>query len=275
MIDGLLVENVDYQLITHVDVKDAWAIRILKGDFVETVVQIDTVSLEEENLSFNFEVVETPDPVDVTIANEDLQAYVGEILIAVIASGMESGYIAGKDRETGEDIEFTDRQTILRNLLTDEDFMRKVLPFIKPEYFEGPYRTLFKEAGKFVAKYNKLPTKETFLVELNEHSNLSNEQFTTAVDVAEGLFEGDEVDPQWLLENTEKWCQDRAIFNAVMESISIIDGKHDTLTKNALPDLLTKALGVALIPMLVTTISVMLNSGTNSTIVKKLGFRLT
>lgn len=109
MIDGLLVENVDYQLITHVDVKDAWAIRILKGDFVETVVQIDTVSLEEENLSFNFEVVETPDPVDVTIANEDLQAYVGEILIAVIASGMESGYIAGKDRETGEDIEFTDR----------------------------------------------------------------------------------------------------------------------------------------------------------------------
>jgi replicative DNA helicase len=136
-------------------------------------------------------------------------------------------------------------QTILRNLLTDEDFMRKVLPFVKPEYFEGPYRTLFKEAGKFVAKYNKLPTKETFLVELNEHSNLSNEQFTTAVDVAEGLFEGDDVDPQWLLENTEKWCQDRAIFNAVMESISIIDGKHDTLTKNALPDLLTKALGVA------------------------------
>jgi len=136
-------------------------------------------------------------------------------------------------------------QTILRNLLTEEKYMRKVLPFIKPEYFEGPYRTLFKEAGKYVAKYNKLPAKEAFLVELNEHSNLSNEQFTAAVDIAQSLFDGDDVDDTWLLENTEKWCQDRAIYNAVMESITIIDGKHDTLTKNALPELLTKALGVA------------------------------
>jgi len=136
-------------------------------------------------------------------------------------------------------------QTILRNLLTDEMYMRKVLPFVKPEYFEGPYRTLFKEAGKYVAKYNKLPAKEAFLVELNEHSNLSSEQFTAAVDIAQTLFDGDDVDDTWLLENTEKWCQDRAIYNAVMESITIIDGKHDTLTKNALPELLTKALGVA------------------------------
>ena len=136
-------------------------------------------------------------------------------------------------------------QTILRNLLTDEKYMRKVLPFIKPDYFEGPYRTLFKEAGKFVAKYNKLPTQESFLVELNEHSNLSSDQFTTAVDIASTLFEGDDVDEEWLMDNTEKWCQDRAIYNAVMESITIIDGKHDTLTKNALPELLTKALGVA------------------------------
>ena len=136
-------------------------------------------------------------------------------------------------------------QTILRKLLTDEKYMRKVLPFIKPEYFEGPYRTLFKEAGKYVAKYNSLPAREAFLVELNEHSNLSSEQFTTAVDIASTLFDGDEVDESWLLENTEKWCQDRAIYNAVMESITIIDGKHDTLTKNALPELLTKALGVA------------------------------
>ena len=136
-------------------------------------------------------------------------------------------------------------QTILRKLLTDEKYMRKVLPFIKPEYFEGPYRTLFKEAGKYVAKYNSLPAREAFLVELNEHSNLSSEQFTTAVDIAATLFDGDEVDEDWLMENTEKWCQDRAIYNAVMESITIIDGKHDTLTKNALPELLTKALGVA------------------------------
>ena len=136
-------------------------------------------------------------------------------------------------------------QTILRNMLTDDGYMRKVLPFIKPEYFEGPYRTLFKEAGKFVAKYNTLPTKAAFLVELNEHSDLTNDQFGAAVDIAQNLFDGDEVDETWLLENTEKWCQDRAIYNAVMESISIIDGKHEKLTKNALPDLLQTALGVA------------------------------
>jgi len=136
-------------------------------------------------------------------------------------------------------------QTILRKLLTDDEYMRKVLPFIKPEYFEGPYKTLFKEAGKFVAKYNTLPTKEAFLVELNEHSDLTNDQFSTAVDIAQNLFDGDPVDEKWLIDNTEKWCQDRAIYNAVMESISIIDGKHEKLTKNALPDLLQTALGVA------------------------------
>ena len=136
-------------------------------------------------------------------------------------------------------------QTILRKMLTDDAYMRKVLPFIKAEYFEGTYRILFKEYCKFVTKYNTLPTKEAFLVELNEHSDLSNDQFSAAVDIAQNLFDGDQVDEKWLIDNTEKWCQDRAIYNAVMESISIIDGKHEKLTKNALPDLLQKALGVA------------------------------
>jgi len=135
-------------------------------------------------------------------------------------------------------------QTILRCLLTNEKYMRKVLPFIKPEYFEGPYRILFKEAGKYVAKYNSLPTAETFMVELNE-SSLSGDIFAAACEIATGLFEGDNVDQDWLVDSTEKWCQDRAIYNAIMESISIIDGKHDTMTKGALPDLLSKALGVA------------------------------
>ena len=134
-------------------------------------------------------------------------------------------------------------QTILRNLLTDDDYMRRVLPFIKPEYFEGPYRTLFKEAGKYVAKYNKLPTAESFMVELN-NSDLSGDAYTAACEIAETLFVGDKVDDKWLVDNTEKWCQDRAIYNAVMESITIIDGKHSTLTKNSLPSLLQDALAV-------------------------------
>jgi len=136
-------------------------------------------------------------------------------------------------------------QTILRNLLTDEKYMRKVLPFIKPDYFEGIYRILFKEAGKFVAKYNKLPTSESFKIELDQADRLSGENYTVAIDIIPQLFSREKVDEQWLLDTTEKWCQDRAIYNAIMESISIIDGKHETLTKGALPELLSKALGVA------------------------------
>ena len=135
-------------------------------------------------------------------------------------------------------------QTILRNLLTDEKYMRKVLPFIKPDYFEGIYRILFREAGKFVAKYNKLPTAESFKVELDNSDILSGEKYTMAIDIVPNLFSKEVVDNEWLINNTEKWCQDRAIYLAIMESISIIDGKHEVLTKGALPDLLTKALAV-------------------------------
>jgi replicative DNA helicase len=135
-------------------------------------------------------------------------------------------------------------QTILRNLLTDEGYMRKVLPFIKPDYFEGIYRILFREAGKFVAKYNKLPNAESFKIELDQSDKLSDEQYNLAMDIVPQLFTGDKVDDKWLVDTTEKWCQDRAIYLAIMESISIIDGKHEQLTKGALPDLLTKALGV-------------------------------
>ena len=136
-------------------------------------------------------------------------------------------------------------QTILRNILTDENYMRKVLPFIKPDYFEGIYRILFREAGKFVAKYNRLPTSESFKIELDQSDRLTGENYTVAVDIIPQLFSKEPIDEQWLLDTTEKWCQDRAIHIAIMESISIIDGKHETMTKGALPDLLSKALGVA------------------------------
>ena len=85
-------------------------------------------------------------------------------------------------------------QTILRNLLTDEKYMRKVLPFIKPDYFQGVYKTLFKEAGKYVAKYNKLPTTETLTIELQDATNLSDEQFTMAMEIIQLLFTGEKID---------------------------------------------------------------------------------
>ena len=133
-------------------------------------------------------------------------------------------------------------QTILRNLLHDESYMRKVLPFVKPDYFQGIYKTLFKEIAKYVGKYNKLPTQETLVIEL-EH--LNEEQYNMALDIVPHIFTKEKIDNAWLLDATEKWCQDRAIYNAVMESISIIDGKHESLTKNALPELLSKALGIS------------------------------
>ena len=126
-------------------------------------------------------------------------------------------------------------QTILRNLLSNEEYMRKVLPFIKPEYFEGIYRTLFREAGKFVAKYNKLPTTESFKIELDQSDKLSDEQYNLAMDIVPQLFTGDKVDDKWLVDTTEKWCQDRAIYLAIMESISIIDGKHCLLYTSPSP----------------------------------------
>jgi replicative DNA helicase len=136
-------------------------------------------------------------------------------------------------------------QTVLRNLLTNEEYMRRVLPFIRPEYFEGVYQQLFREVAKFVAKYNKLPNGETFKIELDESHGFSDEQYRHAVEILPEIFKKDEADETWLYNRTEKWCQDRALFNAIMESISVIDGKHQKLTKDALPDILQKALAVS------------------------------
>ena len=135
-------------------------------------------------------------------------------------------------------------QTILRNLLTNEAYLRKVLPFIKPEYFEGVYKGLFKEVTQFVADYNKLPTLEAFKIEIDQNNRLSEDDYRIAVELLPNIFTPEPENLEWLVERTEKWCQDRAVFNAVMESISIIDGKHATLQKNAIPEVLSKALGV-------------------------------
>ena len=135
-------------------------------------------------------------------------------------------------------------QTVLRNLLTNEPYMRKVLPFIQPDYFDGVYKGLFKEVTKFVAKYNKLPSLESFKIEIDEANSLPDDQYRTALDLLPNIFTAESENLEWLCERTEKWCQDRAVYNAVMESISIIDGKHATMQKNAIPDVLSKALGV-------------------------------
>jgi archaellum biogenesis ATPase FlaH len=134
--------------------------------------------------------------------------------------------------------------TILRNLLTNEEYTRKVLPFLAPSYFEGVYKDLFKEVTKFVSKFNALPTMEAFKIEVDEGGRLSDADYGQAMDLLPTIFKYEKENLEWLVESTEKWCQDRAVFNAVMESISIIDGKHASLQKNAIPEVLSTALGV-------------------------------
>jgi len=136
------------------------------------------------------------------------------------------------------------QQTILRNLLTNDSYMRKVAPFLSPEYFEGTYKSIFKEFTTYIAKFNNLPSMEALKIEIDSEDRMSDEHYRHTMDILPDIFTYAEEDLTWLIERTEKWCQDRAVFNAVMESISIIDGKHQTLAKNSIPDVLSKALSV-------------------------------
>jgi replicative DNA helicase len=135
-------------------------------------------------------------------------------------------------------------QTILRNLLTNDQYARKVAAFLSPDYFEGVYKSLFKEFTKFISKYNKLPTLEAFKIEIDEGDRLNDEQYRHAIEILPNIFTHEPENLEWLVDRTEKWCQDRAVYNAIMESIQVIDGKHQTLSKNAIPDILSKALSV-------------------------------
>ena len=129
-------------------------------------------------------------------------------------------------------------QVILRNILTNETYMRKVIPFVKKEYFEGTYRLLFNEVVRFVGNYNRIPNQEALTVEIQESDRFNENTYTEALDILPRIFQSGEENQQWLYDTTEKWCQDRAVYLAIMESITIIDGKHQSLSKNALPDIL-------------------------------------
>ena len=135
------------------------------------------------------------------------------------------------------------QQTILRNLLSNEIYLRRVIPFLKKEYFEGEFKIVFNEIVSFVHKYNRMPTKETIAVDMTSAGT-----FDSVSGLIDEVFKPEAVDDDWLLNSTEKWCQDRAIYLAIMESINIIDGKNQSLTKNAVPEILSDALGVSFDP---------------------------
>jgi len=142
--------------------------------------------------------------------------------------------------------------TILKNLIYYEEFTRKTIPYIKVEYFSEPIdKIIFSQVKDFITKYNTLPTKESLLIEIGEDSNLNEEQFQlSSKKISEYFFDRDDKpELEWVVNSTEKFCQDRAIYNAVLESIQILDGENKTnKDKGTIPALLSDALSVCFDP---------------------------
>ena len=135
--------------------------------------------------------------------------------------------------------------TILRNLLCNEDFYRKVVPFVKPDYFQDmSEKVIFEEIHDFSTKYDKIPTKEVLNIGLQQRTDLNDDTFKTATNLVEN-FNDEWVDTEWLFDSTEKWCQERAVYNALLQSIKIADGGDEKLDKGAIPSILQDALAVS------------------------------
>ena len=134
---------------------------------------------------------------------------------------------------------------ILRNLLYNEEYLRKTIPFIKAEYFEDlNQKIIFEEISNFVGEYNQLATKEALCIEIEKRTDINDESFKNIVTVI-NEFENETVEFNWLVDTTEKWCRDRAIYLALMESIQLADGKDDTKGRDAIPTILSDALAVS------------------------------
>ena len=139
----------------------------------------------------------------------------------------------------------TIERTTLTNLIWDENYARKVIPFIKPEYYSDKNeRVIFEEITKFTEKYNSIPTQEALTIELDNRKDVNDDEYRKIVDIISSLQKSD-VDTQWLLDTTEKFCKDKAIYNAVVEGIGIIDGKDKERTPEAIPSILSEALAVS------------------------------
>ena len=134
---------------------------------------------------------------------------------------------------------------ILRNLIYNEEYARKVIPFIKDEYFEDQnQKIIFQEILSFIEKYNKLATKEILSIEVEKRNDINDTNFKEVVDIISSLEdEVGEID--WLIDSTEKWCRDRAIYLALMESIQLADGKDESKGRDAIPNILSDALSVS------------------------------
>lgn len=135
--------------------------------------------------------------------------------------------------------------TILRNLIFNEDYARKVIPFIQPEYFEQRVeKIVFEEIVQFIVKYGSSITIEALNIEIDNRRDLTESENKEIVELLSKLNDSP-VDKQWILDTTEKWCRDRAIYIALMESIHIADGNNEKKNRDAIPSILSDALAVS------------------------------
>ena len=135
--------------------------------------------------------------------------------------------------------------TILRNLLFTEEYYRKVVPFLKADYFQEYHeKIVFEEIADFASKYDKIPTQEVLAINLQNRNDLTDDTYQDSLSTVRSLSD-EWIDYEWLLDATEKWCQDRAIYLALMRSIKIADGGDKKISKDAIPGILQEALAVS------------------------------
>jgi len=135
--------------------------------------------------------------------------------------------------------------TIIRNLVFKENYSRKVIPFIQPNYFEKrTEKVIFQEIVNFIVKYGSAITIEALNIEVEGRTDLTEDEIKETRDITNSL-QDNPIDEQWLLDTTEKWCRDRAIYLALMESITIADGQDEKKNRDAIPNILSNALAVS------------------------------
>ena len=141
--------------------------------------------------------------------------------------------------------------SILKNLIYNETFARKVLPFLRTDYFsDNTEKVVYKEVDEFINKYNSLPTHEALIINFSESKKLTEQEVRNSIELIQNInqHKDEPTEMKWLVEQTEKFCQDKAIYNAIMESVSILDDKGEKKAKGEIPKILSDALGVSFDP---------------------------
>ena len=134
---------------------------------------------------------------------------------------------------------------VLNNLINNEEYLRKTIPFLKEEYFEDyNQKVVFQEIAQFVDEYNDVPTKEVLSIEVEKRKDINEDVYKQIHHLIDHL-DGQPVEFDWLVDTTEKWCRDRAIYLALIESIGIADGQNDKKQPDAIPSILSDALAVS------------------------------